>query len=197
PRPAVKKVGAAAARIQCGNNLKQIGLAIHNFHDVNGAFPAGNVYKPNAQGQFNYYDTWAISILPFIEQDNLFKLWDPTLPNAVADSVSPNMAKLRQTAVKVYNCPADTGQFTTPLTPNSAPGGQTGLLRWLYMPSTYRGVAGTTFGGRSGVDQTGGDANWDDATQVQWLMGWRPGFRGPLHACHSTQGGTPERITDI
>src|ERR1041384_8083597 len=98
--PAVQKVRAAAARIQCGNNLKQIGLALHNYHDVNGAFPAGNVYKPNAQGQFDYYDTWAISILPFVEQDNLFKLWDPKLPNAVPDSVSPNMARLRQTAVK-------------------------------------------------------------------------------------------------
>src|SRR5438876_3200166 len=68
--PAVQKVRAAAARAQCQNNLKQIGLAVHNYHDTFKKFPAGNVYKPNAAGQFNYYDTWAISILNFIEQGN-------------------------------------------------------------------------------------------------------------------------------
>src|SRR5262249_43920656 len=132
--PAVQKVRSAAARIQCGNNLKQIGLALHNYHDSNGSFPAGSVYKPNAQGKFNYYDTCPTSILPFVEQDNLFKLWDPTVPNAIPDTSSPNMAKLRQTAVKVYICPADPGQFTTPLIPNSGPGGETGLGRPLCMP---------------------------------------------------------------
>jgi prepilin-type N-terminal cleavage/methylation domain-containing protein len=195
--PAVQKVREAAARLQCANNLKQLGLACHNYHDANTSLPAGNVYKPNAQGQFDYYDTWAISILPYIEQTAVFALWNPSLPNAVSDTASPNMAALRQTKLKLYICPADVGQFTSPVTPESGPGGQTGLARWTHFPGSYRANAGTTFGGRSGVDQTGGDANWDDATQVQWLMGWNSGYRGPIHATHSRDGGAPERLTDI
>src|SRR5262249_54186420 len=66
-----------------------------------------------------------------------------------------------------------------------------------YMTSSYRAVAGTTFGGKSGVDQTGGDANWDDANQVSWLLGWNRGYRGVMHACHSRDGGTPENFATI
>src|SRR5262245_19725022 len=69
--PAVQKVRDAAARIQCQNNLKQIGLAVHNYHDSNGKLPAGNRYVAGTSGTyaglFNYFDTWAVSILPFIE----------------------------------------------------------------------------------------------------------------------------------
>src|SRR5262249_23677641 len=66
--PAVQKVREAAARIQCGNNLKQIGLATHNYHDVNTHFPP-----------YRLADNWAtywVLILPYIEQDNVYKQWD-------------------------------------------------------------------------------------------------------------------------
>ena len=115
--PAVQKVREAAARIQCSNNLKQIGLALHAYHDVYRKFPAGNVYK-QVGGVYNYYDTWAISILPYLEQGNLYKLWDPTVPNAIPDATSPNMALLRQSHVPVYECPSDPNGFT-PATPAS------------------------------------------------------------------------------
>jgi prepilin-type processing-associated H-X9-DG protein len=73
------------------------------------------------------------------------------------------------------------------------------------MPSTYRAVAGSTYGGKSGVNDTGGDANWDDPGngQVQWLMGWRPGYRGIMHGVQIGKNGNnaavggPERIADI
>jgi prepilin-type N-terminal cleavage/methylation domain-containing protein/prepilin-type processing-associated H-X9-DG protein len=67
--PAVQKVRAAAARIQCTNNLKQIALGMHNFHDALGALP---YCRTGGHSQDN---TWAVILLPFIEQDNLYKGW--------------------------------------------------------------------------------------------------------------------------
>jgi len=196
--PAVQKARDAAMALQCKNHLKQIALACHNYHDSTGSFPPGNMYRPNATGQFDYYETWTILILPYIEETNLYKLYDRNVPNAIADANSPNMATLRQSKVKLYTCPADGGPFT-PTTPNSGPGGQSGLGRPLYMPANYRAVAGTTFGGKSWTGDTGGDANWDDATQVGWLIGKAPAWRGVMHAVTNYQnaGATEERIATI
>jgi len=93
--PAVQKVREAAARMKCSNNLKQMGLAFHNFHDANNRFPHG--------GRQDYYGTnskddrwcWMYTILPYIEQNNLYMLTD----NLV----------LRKSAIPVYNCPTRRG----------------------------------------------------------------------------------------
>jgi len=66
--PAVQKVREAAARMKCSNNLKQMGLAIHNYHDANGCMPPGGFNPWAAEG------SWAFRILPYIEQDNLGRL---------------------------------------------------------------------------------------------------------------------------
>ena len=90
--PAVQKVREAAARSTCQNNLKQIGLALHSHHDGVGAFPDG-VHRnqgsapPSTQ---NYALTenpvrrfnWTIAVMPYIEQDNVYKLWNFTNWNA-------------------------------------------------------------------------------------------------------------------
>jgi prepilin-type N-terminal cleavage/methylation domain-containing protein/prepilin-type processing-associated H-X9-DG protein len=83
--PAVQKIREAAARMQCSNNLKQIGLAMHNFHDANGNFPTGGgqwddgpSYAPGASPLGPNYQTagFFYQILPYIEQDNLARLID-------------------------------------------------------------------------------------------------------------------------
>src|SRR5436190_19911198 len=75
--PAVQKVREASNRMSCTNNLKQIGLALHNYHDTNLTFPPGGVTNGVCCGTLGG-PNWAICLLPFIEMDNLFKLYDPT-----------------------------------------------------------------------------------------------------------------------
>src|SRR3954451_96607 len=78
--PAVQKVRDAASRLRCQNNLKQIGLALHNYHDANGKFPAGVYnYRVNATTwnatprgvDDRLWKSWLAQILPYIEQTAL------------------------------------------------------------------------------------------------------------------------------
>jgi prepilin-type N-terminal cleavage/methylation domain-containing protein/prepilin-type processing-associated H-X9-DG protein len=96
--PAVQKIREAANRMKCSNNLKQLGLAVHNYHDSNGFFPVSYIRQDWA--------TWAVLILPYIEQDNVYRLWDiqlryydqPNLGNAALDPTTRN--------VPIYFCPS-------------------------------------------------------------------------------------------
>lgn len=89
--PAVQKIREAANRMSCSNNLKQVGLALHNYHDSFGALPTSRVD--------NRY-TWLVEILPFAEQDNLHRAWNL---NAAFNNQN---ATARETAVKTYFCPS-------------------------------------------------------------------------------------------
>jgi prepilin-type processing-associated H-X9-DG protein len=91
--PAVQKVREAANRMQSANNLKQMALACHNYHDVNGSFPTG---------LDNNNFSAAAYMLPYLEQDNLFKQIDFTKP--VGDNA--NLA-VRKTAIKTFLDPQD------------------------------------------------------------------------------------------
>src|SRR5207249_4657247 len=68
--PAVQKVRDAASRIQCANNLKQMGLALHNYADVNKSFPNGVV---SSGDQWLPDWSWMALLMPYYEQDNLYK----------------------------------------------------------------------------------------------------------------------------
>ena len=72
--PAVQKIREAAARVQCQNNLKQLGLAVHTYHDANNKMPPSRNSKRGADNA-----TWALHLLPYIEQDALYKQWNPSL----------------------------------------------------------------------------------------------------------------------
>jgi prepilin-type N-terminal cleavage/methylation domain-containing protein/prepilin-type processing-associated H-X9-DG protein len=71
--PAVQKVREAAARMKCSNNLKQLGLALHNYHDANGEFPAAFDEIPTGANNASVDHSWTPRVLPYIEQENLFR----------------------------------------------------------------------------------------------------------------------------
>jgi prepilin-type N-terminal cleavage/methylation domain-containing protein/prepilin-type processing-associated H-X9-DG protein len=97
--PAVQKVREAAARMKCGNNLKQIGLAMHSFHDSNGWFPPAFSKNP-PQLQNNW--AWGTWILPYIEQAPLFNTMNP---NGLAPPLVPDANT--SLALAMYTCPSD------------------------------------------------------------------------------------------
>src|SRR6516225_6705257 len=72
--PAVQKVREAAARLKCQNNLKQWGLALHNYHDANGKLPFGSTNNsPGGVTPATVRQTWVMYVWPYVEQDNLAK----------------------------------------------------------------------------------------------------------------------------
>jgi prepilin-type N-terminal cleavage/methylation domain-containing protein len=75
--PAVQSAREAARRMQCTNNLKQVGIALHNHHDVLQVFPPGQVHT-SASGE-PYTTTWGIELLHYLEQANLQARYDKTL----------------------------------------------------------------------------------------------------------------------
>ncbi|HEX4592008.1 MAG TPA: DUF1559 domain-containing protein [Gemmataceae bacterium] len=89
--PAVQKVREAANRTRCQNNLKQIGLAIHNYHDANRLMP------PSRLGP--QYATWCVLILPYLEMDALYKQWDLSKTYYQQSTVA------QTTAVNLFFCP--------------------------------------------------------------------------------------------
>jgi prepilin-type N-terminal cleavage/methylation domain-containing protein/prepilin-type processing-associated H-X9-DG protein len=159
--PAVQKVREAAARIQCSNNLKQFGLAAHNYHSTRNRFPAGYAYNWNwyssqswwtqAEQQLllQYYGpadpegnrNWANMLLPFIEQDNLYKTFDPnpyTVPSPSYDTVD-GYQNYDAKRPPIFLCP--TFASSPNWTGSYQSGGQT--LYYAYGLSSYGASIGT------------------------------------------------------
>jgi len=109
--PAVQKVRAAAARAQCQNNLKQIGLACHMFQDNYKKLPPGWVTSPDGAVAPSPGWSWATLILPYIEQGPLFQQLKTTYGpiNTTTGTTAPpaSPTALLQTVIPVYLCPAD------------------------------------------------------------------------------------------
>jgi prepilin-type N-terminal cleavage/methylation domain-containing protein/prepilin-type processing-associated H-X9-DG protein len=115
--PAVQKVREAAARTQCINNLKQIGLALHSHHDVKKKFPQGLVW---GGGNTSYYSNprsgWHYHLYPYLDQDNIYKLLPPS---AAVPAWTPwfstealNVNGPTRVIVQVFLCPSDSGILT-------------------------------------------------------------------------------------
>ncbi|MGL6197213.1 MAG: DUF1559 domain-containing protein [Thermoguttaceae bacterium] len=107
--PAVQAAREAARRMACSNNLHQIGIAMHNYHETQGSFPAGQISGVSWDSCTNF--GWAALTLPFIEQTNLGSQLDFTV--SIIDGADENgvgvsgNAKLAATLVPTFLCPSD------------------------------------------------------------------------------------------
>jgi prepilin-type N-terminal cleavage/methylation domain-containing protein len=176
--PAVQKVREAAARTQCLNHLKQIGLALHNHHDARGSLPSG---QRVVNGR--YFAGWGVGLLPYVEQDALFRQYDDTVVNTDVKN-----RLVVQTFVSVYTCPSDINQRQL-LTPESTWTGDPAGGRTQFMTSSYRGMAGVS---ATGFDQWAGFPS-----EVRVNQSRAPGTKGLLHTDGPDTGLGPEKLSAI
>jgi prepilin-type processing-associated H-X9-DG protein/prepilin-type N-terminal cleavage/methylation domain-containing protein len=133
--PAVQKVREAANRMKCANNLKQIALAAHTYHDNHDRFPTG-VRPPVMEGDRPTGGTnvW-VELLPYYEQDNLQKQWDY---EDLRKNITGGMNATTAQVIKLLLCPSDRGQSVSFLSADVAPSWSQGF----YGLSSYGGNAG-------------------------------------------------------
>ncbi len=101
--PAVQAAREAARRMQCSNNMRQIGLSFHNYHDTLRSFPPGKITEPQANGtDLGNYFGWAALLLPYCEQQNIQNLVDFKQKVYSADN-----QKAGRNLISMYLCPSD------------------------------------------------------------------------------------------
>ncbi|HVK14600.1 MAG TPA: DUF1559 domain-containing protein [Gemmataceae bacterium] len=102
--PAVQKVRAAADRIRCANNLKQVGLAAHMYHTDHDAFPAALSLGPKSAQP---YLSWLARLLPYLEQDAMWRAAEEDFVRAPNPFSATPAHRMRDRPVAVFSCPAD------------------------------------------------------------------------------------------
>jgi len=136
--PAVQKVREAAARTQCANNLHQIAIACHSFHDANGQFPrACESFDPKNP---HYYWSWMAQILPLVEQKPLYDLADAyartVSSNPWGNPGNPGTNKF----LLVWTCPTDGRQLTASLVVEGGTSVQVAFTGLLAVNGTAKGA---------------------------------------------------------
>jgi prepilin-type N-terminal cleavage/methylation domain-containing protein/prepilin-type processing-associated H-X9-DG protein len=175
--PAVQAAREAARRAQCSNNLKQIALALHNYHSARKAFPGGAVIT-SASFYGDNKKPWAVSILPYIEGSTLSQLWDDSV-SAIAPGVNNGNDIVRKTSVPTYVCPSS--QITPDLRLKPFHDGGAAIT---YAPGAYVGVSGKTLGTRSDCPDGCGNWDWGVADYTPFVEQGHLNWRGILHITH-------------
>jgi len=134
--PAVQAAREAGRRTQCKNNLKQFGLAIHNYHDSQGVFPPGGIYgKTKDPTKNDFFMSTTSMLLPYFEQKNLQSIYDFGIP------WHKQLPQVAQTSIPLFLCPSNqkdallTSKVVLALYPSTSPpnvGGTFALLDYVY-----------------------------------------------------------------
>jgi len=156
--PAVQKVRDAAARMQCQNHLKQIGLALHNHHDSRGVFPPGASadkapWRNGGTADDNWGSSWMVHVLPYAEQDNIYRQWQ-FYGQSGWQNANDN-ALIKGSPVKIYRCPSTVLPATNPYMTTRAGSGGVGSFYTSYVAigGSYIDTGVRTFGTNIYSDQ--------------------------------------------
>ncbi len=190
--PAVQKVREAASRMQCSNNLKQLGIAVHSYHDTQGRLPYS--WSPNNYGYDNNGRSWSwmSQILPYVEQQNLFTAGQLGTSGALS-GVAPaapvltfnQAAAVHATMLKTFQCPSDPSSST--ISTNRANGSSSAGAG----VTNYKGVAGSNWawgsftftgptGNSNGLDAGNGFFYRSDNSRSLSLLGVTDGLSNTL-----------------
>ncbi|WP_439629371.1 DUF1559 domain-containing protein [Gemmata sp.] len=200
--PAVHRIREAAARAKCQNNLKQIGLAIHNYHDARGALPPGGDTYVSGSNAVPNKPNWAAVILPYLEQQNVLNSYTEVPDLGVT---APVNAGFVATKVQAYLCPSDPASTQPQPTVPASPANVTTA----FMPGNYKAM-----GGRSDLNNyfwdtisaATGSGNFVTCLPTPATYSGSTGataaprdFRGPLHIVVNTCNYSlpPEKLVDI
>jgi prepilin-type processing-associated H-X9-DG protein len=172
--PAVQKVRQAAGRISRQNNLKQLGVAVHNYHDANGVLPPDRIA--------NHWPSWAVLLLPYLEENNAYLLWDLTRRYAEQPAAVGSAADPAPRNFKVYFCPSRRGPNALSVATETAKLGDPGGTVLPSRPgglSDYASVAGVADNtGSMGVAVPSGvDAAGKPRTSAEAFNASGPGAR--------------------
>jgi len=110
--PAVQQAREAARRTQCKNNLKQLGLALYNYESSYGTFPASGFYGgsfPTGTITITSTTSGAVSLLPYIDQGNIYNQWNMSRPDTDTSTTPINNFTLGQTNLTAWRCPSAVG----------------------------------------------------------------------------------------
>jgi type II secretory pathway pseudopilin PulG len=106
--PAVQKSRAAARRTQCANNLRQIGLALHNYHESYNSFPSGTVEAgPRGTAATEPAWAWGVAILPYLEGSTMYRHLNPKTESLA--QILTDRTELARRTLPIYVCPEDSG----------------------------------------------------------------------------------------
>lgn len=171
--PAVQAAREAARRMSCSNNVKNIVLAMHNYAEANKQFPIGA-----RASQGNYGQSWTIGLLPYIEQDALYQLWNH---NAQWTTNAPQVTNPQPLMLNIYRCPSSPlGKFVNAASPSGAK----------VMQVNYVGISGCT--NSSDSSNSGGFNNVAFSAAGRLGGSANPGFissNGVLHPDSQTSFG--------
>ncbi len=192
--PAVQSAREAARRMQCANNVRQLGLAVLNYEQSQNSLPYGTLmsraYDEGTAPHLSTRSSWSVAILPFVELNTLFEQYDEE--TRTADSL--RSVKVLQQFPSMHACPSDEEQVLMGTWGINEDGGGGEAVAEHTATGSYKGMAGT-------VIDMGFAGYWDSPAMVSFALTNNPDAaersRGALHVTSEGKGIEPVKLRQV